>query len=641
MPELATPESLLVGMPTFQRRWDPETFTYTDGSKQEGNPILGAAVVDLTTQTTTYIDATGFDENNTINRAEMVAIHQALLLHTNTPSLRILTDSLCSLQKISALASTPRTRMRDPHLELLCHILALIKQRDSTGKLTHLRKVAAHAGIPGNEAADAAAKAVRSGTVPAGTTIITHRIGAHPHRLPYWVYFQPPQPADAPPGAPPPPLRALTHMKQTRKHTFPTLGTATARPSLYRSLFQFGMLHHGLLLSLPSAGIQSRASSGRHSQARTLIKYLWGQQYNGKLAFRYGHADNDLCPLCGFPDSCTHMGSGCPEMKGSYIKRHNDIVRLLAGLFTTSPIGASAIHTNPVLLYMDAGSMESPLPPDFEVTVEAHRALHDQWKAFLPNDGLNTHTNTRLEDVSIDMQAVRAAIDRQFANTPDAVDRRGRCLPEFILPPAIAQALHARGCGTCPDLIFADGFPDLPVPAHLLDAARLKANLFLIEVGAAADLRLPEKREQKQTYYQPLLDALSEFWGTVTLIIVPVGNAGSMLQVTLDELAAAIAANPAAPDKKAAQAIASSISTLAATSLLGILHLRTTLIAELPEAVRAQHTPSAPQHRTHNRQRQATGPAVHTARVPSHTPAPRAPNTAPPSRPRKPPRDRP
>ena len=39
----------------------------------------------------------------------------------------------------------------------------------------------------------------------------------------------------------------------------------------------------------------------------TILKFLYGQLYNGKLAYRYKLAPTDACPLFGLPDSCTHI----------------------------------------------------------------------------------------------------------------------------------------------------------------------------------------------------------------------------------------------------------------------------------------------------------------------------------------------
>ncbi len=47
------------------------------------------------------------------------------------------------------------------------------------------------------------------------------------------------------------------------------------------------------------------------TEGTTLLKFICGQLYNGKLAKRYGHALTDECPLCHIPDSCTHIARVC------------------------------------------------------------------------------------------------------------------------------------------------------------------------------------------------------------------------------------------------------------------------------------------------------------------------------------------
>ena len=39
----------------------------------------------------------------------------------------------------------------------------------------------------------------------------------------------------------------------------------------------------------------------------TILKLIYGQLYNGKLPYRCKLAPTDACPLCGLPDSCTHI----------------------------------------------------------------------------------------------------------------------------------------------------------------------------------------------------------------------------------------------------------------------------------------------------------------------------------------------
>ena len=42
-------------------------------------------------------------------------------------------------------------------------------------------------------------------------------------------------------------------------------------------------------------------------EGTSLLKFIYGQLYNGTLVMRYGHAPTDECPLCHMPDSCTHI----------------------------------------------------------------------------------------------------------------------------------------------------------------------------------------------------------------------------------------------------------------------------------------------------------------------------------------------
>ena len=75
----------------------PEKWVYTDCSDITGHPRLGAAVVHIPTNTTIYIDDAGTEETRTIMRAELVAIHAALVTFSAHEWIGIFTNSLCSL----------------------------------------------------------------------------------------------------------------------------------------------------------------------------------------------------------------------------------------------------------------------------------------------------------------------------------------------------------------------------------------------------------------------------------------------------------------------------------------------------------------------------------------------------------------
>ena len=58
-------------------------------------------------------------------------------------------------------------------------------------------------------------------------------------------------------------------------------------------------------------------------EGTSLLKFIYGQLYNGKFAMRYGHALTDECPLCHMPDSYTHIAGECPNHEALRISRHN------------------------------------------------------------------------------------------------------------------------------------------------------------------------------------------------------------------------------------------------------------------------------------------------------------------------------
>ncbi len=71
-----------------------------DGSNIKGYPRLRAAVVHIPISTTIFIDAFGTEETRTIMRAELVAIHTALITFEDHEWIGIFTDSLSGLQAI-------------------------------------------------------------------------------------------------------------------------------------------------------------------------------------------------------------------------------------------------------------------------------------------------------------------------------------------------------------------------------------------------------------------------------------------------------------------------------------------------------------------------------------------------------------
>ena len=91
--------------------------------------------------------------------------------------------------------------------------------------------------------------------------------------------------------------------------------------SLYRRLLIANKLE-GARLQTVGRAIHRKLNSNP-KDGTTLLKFIYGQLYNGKLAMKYGHAPTDKCPLCHKPDSCTHIAGECTKHEGLRIARHN------------------------------------------------------------------------------------------------------------------------------------------------------------------------------------------------------------------------------------------------------------------------------------------------------------------------------
>ncbi|KAJ9516740.1 hypothetical protein QJQ45_027152, partial [Haematococcus lacustris] len=129
------------------------TVTYTDGSCMQGadrapSRKVGAGVYTPVNDERLTI---ALPDHSTINRAELAAIHAAI----KSGATHIATDSLCSIYQIRRALANPMSLRTHHHRDILADIATLIMNSRDT---IHLRKVRAHSGIIGNEAADTLAK---------------------------------------------------------------------------------------------------------------------------------------------------------------------------------------------------------------------------------------------------------------------------------------------------------------------------------------------------------------------------------------------------------------------------------------------------------------------------------------------------
>ena len=130
-------------------------------------------------------------------------------------------------------------------------------------------------------------------------------------------------------------------------------------------------LHHTslyirLLLKAKAQGARTiTVSTAIHSHIRkspkdgiTLLKFIYGQLYNGGWQYRYKLAPTDAYPLFGLPDSCTHIAGECKTHNNQFISRHNAACHLTHGGIRTASKGGDTIYSphDLILIAMDAGT---------------------------------------------------------------------------------------------------------------------------------------------------------------------------------------------------------------------------------------------------------------------------------------------
>ena len=135
---------------------------YTDGSKQDTS--LTAAVVQPAMHRAWARRVQGHDgQLNTPLRGELAAIYIALDELPVDANVIIMTDSLTSLQLISAMRTRPEALRYHKHQHILTRLAQLLQVR--TGD-TNMHKVKAHIGVCGNRAADALAAEAHNSDMP-------------------------------------------------------------------------------------------------------------------------------------------------------------------------------------------------------------------------------------------------------------------------------------------------------------------------------------------------------------------------------------------------------------------------------------------------------------------------------------------
>lgn len=319
-------------------RTDPLLGAYTDGSctKQQGGPnSLGAAVRHhyLGGTHMIHINPCGHSATNTINRAELSAIHTALTdtrVAETQEDLTIYTDSQCSMDLMQKMMYTPARMLESKHHTLAAAIKARLLTRSAAGANTWIQKVKSHAGVVGNEEADKAATAVAKGHIHA-SECVQEPSSSLAYQTIAWVAKRQEEGADT--NGP----YFLNDLSAAIKgHLMPTLQAGQCNDTLYVQLNRQAASHAH---TKHSNYMWEKSSNITFRNACQVLKMRWGQTFNQKRAVQFKLKDkttglpltSSACLMCGKADGPSHIFGACehPDIKAHVISRHNQAVLIL------------------------------------------------------------------------------------------------------------------------------------------------------------------------------------------------------------------------------------------------------------------------------------------------------------------------
>jgi len=350
---------------------DWKSWTYTDGSchVHEGKQVIGAGVYHPITNNSSLVEPNGAGITNTIGRAELAAIAAAV---TNDHT-HIATDSLTSLHQIRKQLLYPEKHCHHVQGDILKIISNSIRNSHSH---IFLYKVKSHAGIAGNECADALAKyqACHGNSLPAETTIRTAGPGGNPFFDTTWLALEEVNQQRSSTAAPQhgnrltylPNLQAALKSHMHSNHRLGYANSKTGYYSYYQSLLPH--VHKGISNAFWSMSNLSL------KMKRNIFQYRTGTLFNQKHAVRFKNSTSLQCPLCQQADSALHILSGCQHniISGMITERHNVACRLIMKAISKGSLAGCIIH-------MDAGSTDRLAQQNLQIPEHASNRTLPSW----------------------------------------------------------------------------------------------------------------------------------------------------------------------------------------------------------------------------------------------------------------------
>jgi len=315
---------------------------------------------------------------NTISRAELAAIAAAVIYGYS----HIATDSLTSLHQTKKQLSHPNHHRHHIQGDVLQSIAKAIRQSPSP---IHFFKVKSHAGIVGNEHADALAK--KSGTTYsdlADTSTKTAGPKGYPFYNIHWLA-----------------KKDIENQTQTHNHTH-TTDMAHSPPSKFwylphhRDALQARMhfLHklgnakteanyHAYYQTLIKDGTANGATSNAYLTSSDvpfktkciIMKYRTDTLYNQNHAVLIKLSTSQTCPLCPQLDSALHILSGCQhtQIRNMITGQHNlACCMIFKAISKTGSLGSCVVSK-------DTGSNKRMTMQNLQIPETAESRILPKW----------------------------------------------------------------------------------------------------------------------------------------------------------------------------------------------------------------------------------------------------------------------
>ena len=475
--------SLLPDLPTqrtLRFRQSATRLIYTDGSKNPDTNSLGSGIYSVKAAPNQLVETTLHvthgpalhPQLNTVPRAEATAILVALQHFGPEEDIVIFTDSLTVIHQLNRALYTPSSQTHHKNGHMLNKIIHTALRRTGT---TSIFKVRAHAGVDGNEKADAAAGLAATGDPTAGGTWITYDAAdtASPSLGPSWIARPVPAPTAADPDAVE--YRAFDELRHQPK-AYSTTAYADyvlakdATTSILRKLNALPAALQAIVTPTDAAPVSIETISITYPLSSTSIQFydvtsaLRVRFNQFRTAQRMSYITNTtspLCPLCPHEvttvETVGHYFGGCRHRAKTAIfcKRHGEAVTIIGDAIKEGTLGNCPI-------FMDA-----------ETGDRSARSL----PAYIPSQ-------------------------------PPGPDRS---LPDILLLPRLTnETLATLG----------------PDPIELPPALR---HIVLLELGYTQDLHLPTKLQEKLAQHQGFKALLESRGWTVVLAAIPVSYTGLLL----------------------------------------------------------------------------------------------------------------